>query len=134
MSTSAEGALKAAVYTALTGSAGLMAVVTGVFDFVPEGQAAPYVEIGEVVSVPFDTKNSDGQEHTITLHAWSEYQGYKQAQDILALMYEALHNQPITVTGHQLILCQFDFSTVLKDPDGVTHHGVMRFRALTEDN
>ena len=36
----------------------------------------------------------------------------------------------LNVSGFNLINLRFEFSDVLRDPDGVTRHGVMRFRAI----
>ena len=134
MSVSAEGSLQKALFDLLSADVALSAVITGVFDSVPESQAYPYVELGEGTAIPFDSNSSDGQEHLITIHTWTEAKGRKTAHDIMTLVYTALHNVALVVAGHQTILCQFDFSTVLKDPDGFTHHGVQRFRVITEDN
>lgn len=133
MSVSAETALQQAIYTALTGNASLMAAITGVHDSVGEATGFPYVTIGDGTAIPWDTKTSDGQEHTVTIHTWTQYRGRKQTKEIMDLVYSVLHNSALTVVGHQTVLCQFDFSETLKDPDGVTHHGVQRFRVLTED-
>ena len=36
------------------------------------------------------------------------------------------------MTGHDLVEIRIDLSNVLLDPDGLTRHGVQRFRVLTE--
>lgn len=133
MSQSAEAALQKAVYDALVGNVALMARVTAVKDWVPNAQGYPYVSIGESTAIPFDTQTTDGQEHTITIHTWVQGQGRKECKEIMSLIYEALHRASLSVTGHQSILCMQVFSEVLKDPDGITHHGVQRFRVITED-
>ena len=134
MSSSAEAALQLAIYTALKANVALMARVNDVYDFVPESIEEPYLVIGDGNATPFDTKDSAGQDHLITIHTWSKSQGAKETKEIMELVYSVLHNGALTVAGHQTVLCQYDFSTVLKDPDGFTHHGVQRFRVLTEDN
>ena len=62
-------------------------MVSGVFDHVPEGQAFPYVTIGESTAADFSTKTEAGQEHTITIHAWSRERGRKETKQILARIY-----------------------------------------------
>ena len=44
----------------------------------------------------------------------------------------ALHDQPLTLTGHRLINLRHEFSEARRDPDGETIHGIARFRAVTE--
>ena len=72
-------ALQKAVFTALTGEAELMAAVTGIYDRVPVGTAYPYVTIGEATAADWSTKTSTGQNHTLTLHAWSRAPGRQAA-------------------------------------------------------
>ena len=45
-------------------------------------------------------------------------------------IHTLLHNGSVSVSGFNLIRLQFEFSDVMRDPDGVTRHGVMRFRAI----
>jgi hypothetical protein len=130
---SAESQLQKAVYNALTANSALMAVISGVYDWVPETAAYPLVSIGSGRSIPFDTCTSNGQEHVIEVHVWSQKQGRKEAKDVQSLVYNVLHKAALSVTGHQAILCLQEFSEVTKDPDGYTHHGVQRFRVITED-
>lgn len=136
MSDSAESAVQAAVYGALKGDDALSAMpVEGkIFDLVPSTIAYPWIRVGEMTAVPFDTQDSAGQEHTVTIHSWSQYLGHKEVKEIMASIYSVLHNAVLTVVGHQTVLCMFEFSQVFDDPDGITHHGVQRFRIITEDN
>ena len=47
-------------------------------------------------------------------------------------MVDALDRQALSLTGHNLVLLRFEFSQAMLDPDGLTRHGVQRFRALTQ--
>jgi hypothetical protein len=49
-------------------------------------------------------------------------------------VYEKLHNTAITVTGASLVNIRQEFSNTLAEQDGITRHGVMRFRAVLFDN
>lgn len=103
-----------------------------VYDDVPEGAAFPYAVIGEDTHVPFDTDDSLGAESTVTIHVWSRYRGKNEAKEIQAAIYDALTRQELTIDGYDLITIEFEYSDVLLDPDGITRHGVQRFRCLTE--
>jgi hypothetical protein len=48
-------------------------------------------------------------------------------------VYSKLHDAAITVTDASLVLIRHEFSTTLEEADGITRHGVMRFRALVFD-
>lgn len=129
-----EQALQKAVYDQLSAYPDMPSV----YDDVPvdvKGQPAvafPYVVLGEDTHIPFDTDDSLGSESTVTLHVWSRYRGKKEAKGIQALIYDALTRQPLMLDAHDLITLEFEYSEVMLDPDGITRHGVQRFRALIE--
>ena len=129
---SALAAIQKAVYERLSADSSLMGKVTGIFDFVPDNQEFPYVTIGEATTVPFATFSRFGEEATITLHIWSRYQGFKEIADIMDDLNRLLGHQDLQVIGYDTITCFYDFSETLREPDGITRHGVVRYRILTQ--
>ena len=123
-----ELALQETVFDALTAYPGL----PDIYDDVPKNAAFPYIVIGEDTHIPFDTDDSLGSESTVTIHVWSRYRGKKEAKEIQANIYDALTRQQLTIDAHDLITIEFEYSEVLLDPDGISRHGVQRFRALIE--
>lgn len=105
-----------------------------VYDDVPEGTAAPYINIGEETAINDGTKTVDAVEHTLTIHIWSEYRGRYEIKHIMQQVYQNLHNTAITVSGASLVNIRQEFATTLEEADGITRHGVMRFRAIVFDN
>ena len=75
-------------------------------------------------------KTLHGNEITINIHVWSQYKGSKETKQIMDKIHDLLHNSNLNVTGHNLINLRFEFSDIMRDPDGITRHGVMRFRAI----
>tara|TARA_R110000803_G_scaffold198432_1_gene262171 strand:+ start:249 stop:653 length:405 start_codon:yes stop_codon:yes gene_type:complete len=127
--------LQKAIFTALSGNTtGLSGANVSIFDDVPEGTAYPYVVIGEETAAENSTKTLDGQEYTLTIHAWSQYRGRREIKEIMQSVYQNLHNTDITVSGASLVNLRQEFSTTLAENDGITRHGVMRFRAVVFDN
>ena len=127
--------LQKAIFTTLSGSVrGMDAVNVPVFDDVPEGTEYPYVVIGEETAANNGTKTLDGIEHTLTIHAWSRYRGRREIKEIMQSVYENLHNTDISVSGASLVNIRQEFNTTLAETDGITRHGVMRFRAVVFDN
>lgn len=126
--------IQAAVLTALQADAQLMSTVTGVFDWVEEGQAYPYVVIGEAFETPDNAHDRHGSETVITLHVWSQYRGYAEALRIAGRVIKALDHTPLTVAGHHHVATRFEFSQTLTDPEppGDIRHVPMRFRVVTE--
>ena len=130
-------ALQQAIFTALDGATINDAdgnAITGVFDDVPENTAYPYVVIGEETATNIDTKDKDAHEHTLTIHVWSQYRGRKEIKNIMSSVYTLLHNASITVSGASLVNIRHEFENTLTEADGITRHGVMRFRAVVFDS
>ena len=125
--------LASTVYTALTGDATLMALVEGVYDDVPQDTPYPYIVVGEETTINAGTMTVDGLEHTLTLHVWSRYRGLKETKQIMERIYTLLHNSNLTVTGASLVNLRQEFSSTFVDAEGLTRHGVIRFRAMVFD-
>ena len=127
------GPMQAALYATLTGDPGFMALVKAVYDDVPEGGAFPYVTFGEGTENSWDTFGGTGSDATITMHVWSRYKGYKEAQRINDAMIGLLDNQTgILLEGYGLVLLNFENSVQLRDPDGITRHIATRFRVMAD--
>lgn len=126
--------LQQAVYSKLTADAPLMALVTGVFDYVPQTQAQPYVTIGSTTEVPSDAHNQRGLTSTMTLHVWSKYRGFKQAAEILAAMDAVLDRQPLAVAGYRDVSLAHQQHQELRDPDPEIRHIAVTYRVwLTKE-
>lgn len=127
--------LQRAIFDTLDGSIlGLGGATVAVYDDVPENTAYPYVVIGEETAANNGTKDVDGIEHTLTLHVWSQYRGRREIKEIMSSVYQLLHDAAITVSGASLVNIRQEFNNTLMENDGITRHGVMRFRAVVFDN
>lgn len=133
MAGTATWELQKAVYAALTADAALMALITGIFDHVPQGQAYPYLTVGDDTETDRNTFDRTGREPTMTLHLWSKYAGMKQAKDIAERVVTLLDDQALVVTGWGHVMTTYEFGEFLRDPDGETRHGVLRFRMLLQE-
>ena len=125
--------LQKTIFDALDGDSTLQSLVTDVFDFVPENTAFPYVKIGEETSVDNGTKTLQGNEHTLVIHTFSRYRGSKEIKEIMSLVYDVLHESSLTISGAMNNM-RFEFSDIIKEPDGLTTHGVQRFRTFVLTN
>jgi hypothetical protein len=130
--------LQKAIFAALTADAGVTAALGGagkIFDSVPPGTVYPYVQVGDgSQSIDAGSHSSTGEQTTFMVHTWSSYDGRAQAMGIMGAISDRLHEGSLTISGQVFIYCRKEFSEILKDPDGVTHHGVQRFRVLTRRN
>lgn len=108
--------------------------IKGVYDDVPEDSDYPYIVVGEETANNISTKTVDAHEHTLTLHVWSVYRGRKEIKIIMGQVYDALHDSDINVSGASLVNLKQEFERTLMEGDGITRHGVIRFRAVVFDN
>lgn len=105
------------------------------FDYVQDNFANfPYIKIGEETLVDNGTKDLQGNEHTLVIHTFSRYRGSKEVKEIMARIYDLLHESNLTVSGFSLVNLRFEFSDIIKENDGLTTHGLQRFRAVIFDN
>lgn len=118
----------------LTITAAPTTVNVPVYDDVPEQTVYPYVVLGEETATNDGSKTLDGVEHTLTIHAWSQYRGRREIKEIMQSVYSLLHNSDITVSGASLVNLRQEFATTLSENDNITRHGVMRFRAVVFDS
>jgi len=123
-------ALQTTIYNALNVSAITTTLNCGVYDEVIEGNTYPFITLGEETTIDYSTKTATGSETTINIHIWSQYKGSKETKNILDKIHDLLHDSNLTVTGFNLINLRFEYSDIMRDPDGITRHGVMRFRAI----
>lgn len=120
-------AVQKAIYAALDS-----ALDVPVYDRVPPNAPDRYVTIGEDTAVDVSSKDQPGAEITITCHAWdSTHRGRLGVKTLLADMYEALHDAPLTIDGAAVSYIWWEFADSFLDEDGLTYHGVSRYRVRT---
>lgn len=126
--------LQKAIYTTLNAVSEITDKVSAVCDHVNQNTEFPYIEIGESTSQPWDTQTSYGTEHDFTVDIWSRSKGSSETKELCQLVYSALHHKDLAVENNQLVSLLNTLTDVDIDPDGLTYHGVMKFKALTQSN
>lgn len=126
--------LQKAIHAALSGDGSLLGLLGGprIWDDVPRGAAYPYVSFGQSTERDWSTGSEEGYEHILTLHVWSRSKGERETHLIMAAMRNALHDAALIVAGHRLVNLRHEFSDAMRDADGETYHGIVRYRAVTE--
>ncbi len=133
--------LLTAIYGALSADSALTTLLGGsgkVFNGVPANTVAPFVDIGESTANNYHTSSGDAQEHTITVHAWTEQavagkSARLQCAQIIARVRDLLHYSPLNMSAGNMPNLICEFVETMRDPDGISWHGVLRFRAVTEN-
>lgn len=134
-----EWELEAAIRDALKADMTLASIVGDrIFGHVPSTAPAggqtptPYIVVGDETSVEWDTKTEVGEELTVTIHIWSTRPGRKETKIIQGHLKRLLHDQLIAVQGHTTVLARREYTDTSQDPDGLTMHGVARYRYILQ--
>lgn len=126
--------LQKAIYLALNDN-----ISAPVFDHVPQDQAYPYVVIGEDNFVDWSTDDKNGFEGTVNLHVWdrpignSGKRGKQVTKEIQGEIYDILQRSNFPIGDYGNPGMSYEYSDVFMDSDGITYHGVQRFRVNFAD-
>ena len=130
-----------AIIAALKGDATLTALLTAyaaspaVFTHVPQDlETYPYVVLFDS---GLDDDSNDcnlGFDGVLNIHSWTDQRDIAVIGNIQKAIYDVLHHAELAMTGYEMIELHQEFSTILRDPDGITLHGVQRYRILLKTN
>jgi hypothetical protein len=102
-----------------------------VLDQAGPNQEYPYATIGEFIAAPADTLLEQGADMEMTVHVWSREPGMQECQQLMAAARDALDRQRFQGGGFWWVDTVWQNGQTLREPDGLTRHGIMRFRVLT---
>lgn len=126
-------ALQGAIISALKANAGVTALVgMRIYDDVPASPTFPYLSMGTSQLLSDIADGYDGVDEVVTIDGWSRSVGQPEIKSIGASINSALSAAALTVTGFRLIEIISEQVQYLRDPDGITHHGVFVFKARLE--
>ncbi|MCI0632520.1 MAG: DUF3168 domain-containing protein [Actinobacteria bacterium] len=126
------------IYELLTGDATLDALVTGVFDHVPEGVDKPYVRLDESLETPDNAHGSFGSITVQTLRIWTRARGHREGLTIeariRALLDHRIAEVDAVVTGHRVVAVRFEQREAIVDPEppGDIRHIAVAYRITTQ--
>ena len=128
-----------AVITKLKADSVLTALLTtyatspAVFSHVPQDlNTYPYVVLYETGLDGNDNDAHLGFDGVFNIHSWSDDRNIDVIGGIQNAIYNELHNQELTLTSYGLVELHQEFTTILRDPDGITLHGVQRYRIILQ--
>jgi hypothetical protein len=119
--------LQTSIFQRLSSDFAVMQKVKGVFDAVEEDQPFPYITIGEPTSEQFVLKQKFVEELSIVIHAWSTYEGKKEAVDILNLVLMSLSKR-MDLKGFTIEKVDVNQIRVFDDTDPRIKHGIVRMK------
>lgn len=119
--------VQTAIYDALTPALAPVPVV----DFAGPNQPYPYATIGEFIAAPADTLAEQGADMELTVHLWSRQPGMQECQQMMTLAKDTLDRAVLPADGFQWVTTIWQNGQTLREPDGLTRHGILRFRVMT---
>ena len=125
---SAEAELQAAIYNKLNTGQAAPVYAQG---SIPDNSADRYIVIGNDTLIEWDTDGRTGFEATLVIHTWdttADNRSFIPLKEIMGDVYNLLHRAELSLISYNAIGLDFEFSETFLDPDGLTRHGVQRFR------
>ena len=98
-----------------------------IYDSVPHGAKFPYIVLGESTNIDFSTKVEKGHEITYTIHIWSEYEGYKELNEMASNVLRVITDEDLIIDGFHMVMTAIDMVENMRDPEGY-RHCVIRLR------
>ena len=126
-----DGELQKAIYAALTTAPAL--VDGNVFDQVPESNPFPRITIGDEQVIDDSTSCQDGWDVSTDVHCWSRPEtGSKLEVKQIAAAVVSRIVAISGIAGFSLVSLTHETTRIFRDPDGLTEHAVVTFRALID--
>jgi hypothetical protein len=127
-------AVQKAVIDLLRADAAVSAIVAGrVYDAVPASAAKPYLSFGPVQVLPDIADEYEGSEVTFQIDGWSNGPKSVEVKQIGSAVRKALSGAEMALEGTEhLVNIEPIQTNYLPEPDGITQHAALTFRARTE--
>jgi len=119
-----------AVYVALDATTGLTGIIS---ESLSNDDPFPKIWIEDGGTDDWSNKDDNGLEAFVNLHVGSQKEGTKEIRGLMDKCHSALHNVDLVLANGQSVLCQFVRHDVVIDSDGITRHGIMRFKLLVSE-
>jgi hypothetical protein len=107
-----------------------------IFDGVPPQALKPYVSFGPFQLLPEHGDCLDGGEAFMTLDAWSVISGSNgstvEVKQIGAAIARDLDRAAFEIDGQRMVELAIEQIQYMRDPDGLTAHGIITVHAFTE--
>ncbi len=137
MSYAMSAALQAAVFTALSGNAALVAMVEGIYDSPPPGTGTPpggtYITLGDELAKDRSSGSHKGTEIDFEVNIDSDFAGYSAAKEVAALVVDTLGWADMPLSRGKLVNLMFIKSRARRGAAPQTRRIALVFRAILDD-
>lgn len=126
--------LQQAVHAALAADSTVLALLGSarIYDHVPQRATFPYLALANFTVRDWATGTEPGTEVIFTVNAWSRGAGHKEAHLLADAVRAALHDAPLSLSGHHLVNLRHESSETQRQRDADTYRISARFRAVLE--
>lgn len=125
--------LQKAIRDKLLATADVTALVgTRVYDRVPIDATYPYISIGPTQTIADDAECIEGFEVFQQIDVWSQKPGFPEEKEIAGAARRAIHRIDLSLEGFALVEIEHRVTRHMRDPDGLTSHAAIEFRAMVE--
>ena len=100
----------------------------------PGGQKVtfPYVSHGPSLVLSDDADCITAYEVFMQIDVWSREVGQKEVKAVAGDVKLLLHDSDLPLANHAVVTLAHDATRYLIDPDGITSHGAVEFRAMVQ--
>lgn len=133
MSAAANEVLQA-IHLALAADAALAGMIGsgGFRDRLGTGRQLPSLVLSDVITNDYSTSTEPGEEHMLTLQAWSETSGQRESQAIAGRVRALLQDAALMLGSATLVNLQHVSTRICREPKTRLFCAEMRFRVVTE--
>jgi hypothetical protein len=101
------------------------------------GIASPYISLGPTSNLPASVGDCvDGVEITLQWDVWSwgagEAYSTVECRTIVERIRRVLDDAELALTDNALVTLTYELSSVVRDRDGITTHGLIQFTGIVE--
>jgi hypothetical protein len=139
MSEDASFELQVAIVARLKNDARLTTLIAGrVYDHVPRDNSGaitatfPYVTLGPDQELPLLADCLRATDFMLQIDVWSRAVGLPEVKRIARAVEDALHETELPLTDNAFVSLDYEGRDILRDPDGLTSHAALRFRAAVD--
>jgi hypothetical protein len=132
----APGDLLQALFLRLKSDKSLSALLSGagLLEQAADNAAFPYVTCGQTSAFDWNTGADNNDDQLITLHVWSKAQGEAETVAIMDAIKARLADAALVIGPRGHTRLSLEFTEARYDEDLLVHHGLLRFRALTQED
>jgi hypothetical protein len=131
----APGDLMQALFLRLKTDASLSALLggAGLLEQASDKAAFPHVTYSRTSSFDLETGADNDNDQLVTLHIWSKAQGEAETRLIMDSLKARLDGAAFSIGSRGQTRLSLEFAEARYDEDLAVHHGLLRFRALTQE-